>query len=89
MAALWPTHGRVMDGVSVNPGVWVARGTVAVPVPLKQPPCSALQDAEELSYPRDGLKVSAPIKEEPMAQALHLCPSGASTWPAAPLGARR
>ena len=37
MAALWPTHGRVMDGVSVNPGVWVARGTVAVPTRLNQP----------------------------------------------------
>ena len=29
MAALWPTHGRVIDEVSVNPGVWVARRTVA------------------------------------------------------------
>ena len=37
MAALWPTHGRVMDGVSVNPGVWVASSTVPVPVRVEQP----------------------------------------------------
>ena len=35
MAALWPTHGRVMDEVSVN--LDVSRSTVAAPARIEQP----------------------------------------------------
>ena len=70
MAALWPTHGQVMDGVSVNPGVWVATGTVAAAVERPQAPgvpnrerCgkSGVGGASQV-VPRRGVEIASSVR---------------------------